>query len=297
MPFRFDQLQQSLGGTGVRRLAMACNILLLGWIAWTVAQPFLGWQRQDTDTQTAALPETQIAGIPETGERERYDITSWHLFGVPSAKPADIAPEKLNAPETRLNLELNGVYLDDQPGNSRAIISEKGKQQEHYQVGDQLPGNAVLDEIHAGHVLLERNGRYERLALTEKFNTGSNGLIMGSSPASRQSSSRTQQPSTGLPGKDQSSPNLLRLRPLVRDGVFQGMAISAGSAEGRHLLEKANVKILNSDVVTTINGIEIHDAEAGMALLEDYTEPERLELIIRRGDETIPVIIDPDAGN
>jgi general secretion pathway protein C len=294
MPVHLDQLQQSLGESGIKRLAMGCNLLLLAWIAWTVAQPIVSWRQADTDTLTKVLPEKQIAWTPETRESEQYDIASWHLFGVLSAQPAKVSPAKINAPETRLNLELNGVYLEDQPGNSRAIIAEKGKQQEHYQVGDRLPGNAVLDEIHAGHVLLERNGRYERLALSEQRTTGSNGFIGVASPAPRLNI-RGNSPQA-QPRDSQTTPRLLKLRPVVRDGAFQGMAISAGSAEGRRLLEKANVKIQQRDVITAINGIEIHSAEAGMVLLEDYIEPERLELIIKRGDETIPVIIDPSVG-
>ncbi len=298
MPVRLDQLQQSLGESGIKRLAMGCNLLLLAWIAWTVAQPIVSWRQADTVTSTAVLPEKQIASTPGSREREQYDIASWHLFGILSAQPAKVSPAKVNVPETRLNLELNGVYLEDQPGNSRAIIAEKGKQQEHYQIGDRLPGNAVLDEIHAGYVLLERNGRYERLALSEKRSTGSNDSIVIASPAIRQNTgSAAQRSSTDLPGNTRSAPTLLKLRPVVRDDAFQGMAISAGSAEGRRLLEKANVKILPHDVITAINGIEIHSAEAGMALLEDYNEPERLELIIKRGDEIIPVIIDPSVGD
>jgi general secretion pathway protein C len=295
MPIELNQLQQALGESGIRRLALVCNLLLLAWIAWTVAQPIVNWQQADTDMSTAGPPEKQIAWTPETSAREQYDIANWHLFGVLSAQPAQVSPAKANAPETRLNLELTGVYLEDEPGKSRAIIAEKGKQQEHYQVGDRLPGNALLDEIHTGHVLLERNGRYERLALSEQRATGSNGFIGVASPAPR-FNIRGNSPQA-QPSDSQTTPRLLKLRPVVRDGAFQGMNISAGSDEGRNLLGKANVKLMPRDVIIAINGIEIRSAEAGMALLEDYTEPERLELMIKRGDETIPVIIDPDAVN
>ncbi len=297
MPFHLDQLQQSFGKSGIRHLALGCNLLLLGWIAWVVTQSILTWQQPDTDTQTTGLSEGQIERTPETRNSARYNIASWHLFGQPSAQPAEISPAKTNAPETRLNLELNGVYLEDQPENSRAIIAEKGKQQEHYQVGDQLPGNAVLDEIHEEYVLLLRNGRYERLALTEKRTSASSGSSAVARTAPRRPTSKVQKPITSLPGEAQSLSTLLKLYPVVHNGVFQGMTISGGSGEGRRLLKTANVKLKRRDVVTAINGIEIESAEVGKTLLDNYTATERLELIIKRGDKRIPVTIEPDTSN
>lgn len=297
MPFQLDHLQQSLGGAGVRRLAMVCNLLLLGWIAWMIAQPILAWLQPDTDTQTAGLPEQQIARTPEADESERYNIANWHLFGKPAAQPARISPAKANAPETRLNLELNGVYLDDQPEYSRAIISEKGKQQQHYRSGDQLPGNAVLDEIHEGHVLLLRNGRYERLALAENHTNTLPGITRASRPAAGRPDGNTRNLSTELPTAAIPVYKLLNLQPVLSDDVFKGMYIRAISNEGRRLLKTANVELKQNDIVTSVNGVEITSAEAGKTLLDNYTITERLELIVKRGDQTIPVIIDPDAGN
>jgi general secretion pathway protein C len=297
MPFQLHQLQQSLGEKGIRRLALGCNLLLLGWIAWMIAQHIPGWQQADTDTQITGLPAKQIAQTPEPRNSEQYNIASWHLFGKPSAQPAMVTPEKTNAPETRLNLELNGVYLEDQPENSRAIIAEKGKQQEHYQPGDNLPGNAVLDEIHAGHVLLLRNGRYERLALTEKSTTASSGINRSARQAPKRAAETPGKPQTHLPSEVQSISKLLSLHPVMSDDVFKGMTIRGVGSEGRRLLKAANVKLKQHDVVTTVNGIEIESAEAGKALLDNYTATERLELVIKRGRERIPVTIDPGAAN
>jgi general secretion pathway protein C len=297
MPLQLGHLQQLLGETGIRRLALGCNFLLLGWIAWTVAQPIIARQQPDADdTQAAKLQQRQIARTVETPGAEQFNISSWHLFGVPSAPAEKVTPAKTNAPETRLNLELNGVYLgDDQPGNSRAIIAEKGKLQEHFRMGDQLPGNAVLDEIHADHVLLVRNGRYERLALTEKRTTAPGSTTARPSP--RHPANKLRAPSPAMPGEAQSISELLKLQPVIRDGVFQGMTISASSGKGRLLLNNANVKLIQRDLVTAVNGIEILSADVGSTLLDNYTATERLELIIKRGDKRIPVIIDPEASH
>jgi general secretion pathway protein C len=294
MPLQLGNLQQTLGETGIRRLALACNLLLLGWIGWLITEPVLDWLERDKDAQTAAAPEKQPAStaLPPR-DRKQYDIAGWHLFGEPSAQPAKVSPAKTNAPETRLNLELSGVYLDDQSEYSRAIISEKGRQQAHYRIGERLPGNAVLDEIHEEYVLLLRNGRYERLMLPE--NTAAQGGIVAASPPSGQSARQIANRTTILQGSPAPPSPLLKLRPVVRKGVFLGMSVRGGSVEGQQLLEKTNIELKPGDVITAINGIEIRSAAAGMALLEDYTTPERLELMIKRGEETIPVILDPEA--
>jgi general secretion pathway protein C len=298
MPLRLNQLQQSLGETGIRRLALTCNVLLLGWIAWMVAQHIIAWQQPDADAaQAGKQQKSPIARIPETPGAEQYNIAGWHLFGVPSTQHEKPAQAKTNVPETRLNLELNGIYRDDLPGNSRAIISEKGKQQEHYRVGEKLPGNAVLDEIHEEYVLLLRNGRYERLALTEDTGNSLKGNRTATNPALRQLGRQLAKPATRPRRAKQSTSTLLRLRPVVREGLFVGMSIRGGNSEGQRLLDNTNVKLEPGDVVIAINGMEIRSAEAGMAMLEDYNEPERLELMIKRDDKTIPVIIDPAAGN
>jgi general secretion pathway protein C len=295
MPLRLDNLQQSFGETGIRRLALACNLMLLGWIGWLIAEPVLDWLERDTDKQIVAPPEKQPARTVEPRNKEQYEIASWHLFGVPAAQSAKVSPAKTNAPETRLNLELNGVYLDDQPEYSRAIISEKGKQQAHYKTGDKLPGNAVLDEIHAGHVLLLSNDRYERLPLIEDRTSASSGSNTTSRSAPRQVSGKPRKPQTRPPSEHQPISKLLSLHPVMSDDAFKGMTIRGISSKGRSLLGTANVKLKQNDVVTAVNGIEILSAEAGKTLLDNYTTAERLELIIKRGRERIPVIIDPDA--
>lgn len=293
MQFRLDQLQQSIGGKGVRRIALGCNILLAGWIAWTLTQAVTGLRETNSGPQPADATDRKPAQSGETRRPEQYNIAGWHLFGEPSLQSAQPEPEKTNAPETRLNLELNGIYLGDQAADSRAIIAEKGKTQAHFRSGDQLPGNAVLDEIHADHVLLLRNGRYERLALPENpgGDAGMGFVVSSTSPvqAARRAAILARPRAAA-----QSLPTLLNLRPVVRDGQFRGMAIRAGSSEGQRLLDNTNVKLEPGDVVIAINGMEIRSAEAGMAMLEDYTEPERLELTIMRDDDIIPVIIAPE---
>ena len=60
------------------------------------------------------------------------------------------------APETRLNLELQGVFTNNNPDLSSAIIAERGKNGELFAIGDRVPGNALLHAVEQDHVLIKR---------------------------------------------------------------------------------------------------------------------------------------------
>ena len=67
------------------------------------------------------------------------------------------------APETRLNLELQGVFTNNNPDLSSAIIAERGKNGELFAIGDRVPGNALLHAVEQDHVLIKRGSRLEKL--------------------------------------------------------------------------------------------------------------------------------------
>lgn len=91
-------------------------------------------------------------------------ILSRNLFGVADARAETPTVATV---ETRLPLELRGVFVDDQASDSAAIVAQKGKSGELYVVGGMLPGNAELMEVHEDHVVLRRAGNLEVLKFPE----------------------------------------------------------------------------------------------------------------------------------
>ncbi|HAR60730.1 MAG TPA: hypothetical protein DCS18_11115, partial [Alcanivorax sp.] len=71
----------------------------------------------------------------------------------------------VDAPDTRLSLELLGLFQTRDRDKSSAIIAEKGKDAELFHIGDAIPGNAELEDIYADRVILRRQGRLETLRL------------------------------------------------------------------------------------------------------------------------------------
>lgn len=110
--------------------------------------------------------EAAVSRQPNPVERlpSAKDIAGWHLFGAAPAQER-AAPAPITAPDTKLDLKLRGIVASTEAGSARAIIEDSTGRQSSYGLGDQLPGSALLREIHPVWVILERNQRYETLRM------------------------------------------------------------------------------------------------------------------------------------
>ncbi len=161
----FVRLMQS---TQMRRVILGINLLLVIWIASQLASLTWGFFAPDRETGPAAV-ETAAAPVQRNEELELIrQIPGWHLMGVVSQQAAPVreaAP--IEAPDTRLKLILRGALSSDDPEHARAIIADPRGKEDQYAIGDNLPGNAELSEVHPDRVILKRNGRYETLRLPQ----------------------------------------------------------------------------------------------------------------------------------
>jgi type II secretion system protein C len=92
------------------------------------------------------------------------DLANLDLFG---RQQTSEVPQVVEAPETKLNLELQGVFTADNEKNSTAIIAEKNKPGELFHIGDKVPGNAILAAVYDDHILIRRGTRIEKLMFTD----------------------------------------------------------------------------------------------------------------------------------
>jgi general secretion pathway protein C len=93
-----------------------------------------------------------------------YNIARLNLFGEVSVKEEALP---VDAPETKLNLELQGVFTSETAERSSAIVAQIGKEGILYYPGDRLPGNAVLTGVYDDHILLKRGTRVESLKFSD----------------------------------------------------------------------------------------------------------------------------------
>jgi type II secretory pathway component PulC len=98
--------------------------------------------------------------MPASIEQPVMNMASWHLFGISTSYTELI-------PVTDLKLTLRGLLVSVPAKDSQVIISELGKEEKVYSVGDPLPGGAILYKILIDSVILQHNGRLEKLSPPE----------------------------------------------------------------------------------------------------------------------------------
>jgi len=148
-------------------------VLLVIALAFVLAQTFwLLWYGPNEPIPSNSKTRLQVASAGQTVSLSQSQVDSWQLFGS-FEQVAPQSDKPTDAPETRLRLELLGVFQTADTEKASAIIAEKGKEGELYRIGDSIPGNASLEEVYPDRVILRRAGRLETLRWSDSSLGGS----------------------------------------------------------------------------------------------------------------------------
>jgi len=145
------------------RMITPVKVLLAILIAWVLADGvwfFLGGAETDVAMTSSSAPRSVAVGQDVASAR---DIAAMDLFG--RADSAEVAA--LDAPETRLQLELQGVFLGNGDDTSSAIVAERNRDGRLVFIGDRMPGNAELVRVLEDRIVLRRGGALETLRFPE----------------------------------------------------------------------------------------------------------------------------------
>ncbi|MFT5111512.1 MAG: type II secretory pathway component PulC [Parasphingorhabdus sp.] len=195
-------------------LGVSANLIALaavGWVGWDT------WQRGILDGYKP--PKAQVAAQSAPVTRTTYNINAIigaHLFGAAN-QVKQVVKQKV-APPTRLNLVLVGVIASGIDSNGLALIEVTRGKQQVIRVGQSIgKTGATLSQVATDHVLIERNGKLEKLSLkrpglkNEKPKTldigqqnlaailPSNNVTRASEPAVTATTVDTTTPSPGAP--------------------------------------------------------------------------------------------------
>ncbi|MFO7995132.1 MAG: type II secretion system protein N [Marinobacter sp.] len=261
---------------------MLANLLLVGlvvYLAWILAQTtwLIAWDERPV-AEASSLASS--AGT-EAASRRLQPMAAHHFFGRASEQTRVAEVVRRSAPETRLNLRLEGVLVAERPEDSGAIVAGSNGVTEHYRVGDVLPGNAELSEVEPGRILIRRNGQYESLAFDEESSAGMVEDVEEepdvASPEQFLSEAREQLDSQGVAALAPYG-----LSPAGDDGS-SGYVYDGSSA----MLNAVSLRA--GDVITAINGQRLGDLEQDMTLLEDWRSQSQLEIEIERDGSILTV--------
>lgn len=220
------------------------------------------------------------------------EIVARHLFGQAQAVGAG---QGSAIPETQLQLVLRGVMASGDPRTATAIIADPSGNENFYRVGKELPGSAILKEVHDQHIVLSRGGRIEVLRLPEDALKGSEGVkpppaaLMPSSVAPPAAGPLVQQYRDQFLHDPQSLANALQGEPYWESGRMIGYRLRPGRDAGA--LMKLGLR--PGDIVTAINGMSMADAAGRTELLRNIANATQFNVDMRRNGKpfsiTIPV--------
>ena len=245
------------------------------------------------DPELPRLEETESGGRTE---RIRYQqVRDWALFGTwEEQQGGGNGDQPVDAPETRLQLQLLGVFQTGEQGQSPgAIIAEQGDNGKLYQIGDRLPGNARLEQVHADRVILRRQGQLETLKLESP---GLDGGVQAVDRADKQQRSRGGDGSSE--SRDRDGPAMSGDVQEQRQRIIRGLGLES-SDQGYVIGESAPAQLLDrvglkpGDVVVSVNGHDVGEKKADLAALREYHDKGSAKVVIQRGSQRFTVTVPP----
>ena len=307
----FDLFQQYS-----RKLATVTSIVFAVLLGLSVANTVLFIVENKDDGPGISL----TTNTPEVTARKssNIDLSSLNLFG---RVQETTTPQVVDAPETKLNLELQGVFASENEKASTAIVAEKNKAGELFHIGDRLPGNAVLSAVFDDHILIRRGSRTEKLMFSDSnLRSRTSSSITRNQASSKPTSSRLQQireriaqrnSNPGIPAVLSRAPgsSLRNYMDENRDKIHndpQAMLtelgvtpVSDGNARGYKVSSAVSQTSLmqaglqQGDVILSVNGKAVGDVMNDRAYIDQTMASKRVRVEVQRGSRrfflTVPI--------
>ncbi len=266
------------------RLVVLLTILVL--LAYQLA--ILFWQiYPQPDLSAAMIAKTSVSsGQSSPDQRSKAEqanaIAGAHLFGkVVVDQVVEAVVEQ--APETKLNYKLRGIYFSEADELSSAIVEVKPNNSQHYYIDDELAENITVSSIARDHILINRYGKIERLNLQKPVVSKSDNTVASRVLSNPAVSTRLLQ---SYKKRYVSNPLALAKRfqaiPVQENGRNIGFRLKA--LRGESLLKKLDFN--ENDVFTKINGISLDKPFQALDALKSLTTANSVSVtIMRNGSE------------
>jgi len=208
-------------------------------------------------------------------------IINGHIFDVAQVQ-APPGRDGTNPPPTSIPLVLSGVIAADNPQNGLAILGQSAQAAKVYAVGDNVPGGAKLYQVFNDHVVIDRGGQLESLALPRQL--GSAGMPNAPSPstAALQTESpivdRMRKLMTDQPGLLM---DVMRPQPVFAEGRQRGFRVYPG--RNRQAFVRLGLK--PGDLVTAINGTPLDDPARGQEILKTLSSSSEARVTVTRNGQ------------
>lgn len=216
-------------------------------------------------------------------------VANKHVFGEANAEPE--AKVIKDAPKTRLDLVLRGVLAHKPMEKALALISRGNGRQEVYAVGDSLPGNAELVEVHTDRVIIEYQGRYETLPLEQikgvALQTNATAAPVKRAPRTSTKPAIAPQRAASLRNEFLANPSKLMSMVNIKQQR------SGGKLLGYQINPKGDPSLFyelglqEGDVLMSVNGLSVSNTQA----LNSLRGADRYDVVVMRGGAEVPLSI------
>ena len=214
---------------------------------------------------------------------EDYQILiTRNLFNIHEKVVEEKEPE---TPPVPINLRLVGVQLSEATGNYAIVEDGKQKQQDLFSVDEMLFGQAKLVSISTDSIIIEANGKEQKLSIEDGDKKASATASAGGSAVGA-STLDVAVNGGELEEALSNMPVLLsqaRAVPYFRDGKSVGMrlfAIRQGS-----MYEKLGLQ--NGDIIKGVNGTEINDPTQALKIFEQLRDERNIETVVERAGQDV----------
>lgn len=264
-----------------QRLPFWLSILLVAAIGWYLAR--LVWLLYPLPDQVDWVPPPPPQTRAAAGPGSDYSaLLSAHLFGEASAAAEPVVADVVDAPDTRLNLNLRATVAADDPQFAHAIIADGAGKENAYFLKDLVPGGATLHQVHVDRVILNRGGVLEALRLPREST--------GDSPSARQPSAAAAAPAPApAPSVQQvvqqnaaNFTEIVRPQPFMPNGQLRGYRIYPG----RNRQQFAALGLRPGDLVTEINGVALNNPAQGMEVFRSLGDSTQVTLTLERDGQS-----------
>lgn len=184
-------------------------------------------------------------------------IQSWHLFGVYGGDTAN-KTARTQAPKTKLDLTLLGVFRGSIRTSGWAIIRTGNAPERIYAAGDRIAPGVTIEAVGINKVYIQRHGQEETLSLPEW--AGASGLEPTNQPG----------PNRRAPTKKTADNDVDGIKiTSTRMGIARKLALRGG------------------DVLLSINGYPMNSLSDVILGMKSMQEASRSTAIIERDGKKI----------
>ena len=249
----------------------------LAWLTWLIIAPEPLVLRAPAKGQVAE----DSAATAGTGQ--------YHLFGDYTAAPVEEVPQEVEAPDTRLRLELLGVTRSSRNELSSAIIAPKGGAGDFYRIGDVVQGRTRLAAVYDDKVILDTNGKLETLKFDEESKRGLEARTV-----------QAPEPDSSIRDRFKEVRNPTDFMNLVNEeaasdpeGALREMGLKAVGPGQGYVVQKGSMltalQLQPGDIVLSVNGQPLGDPQSDQQILQQVTEEGNARIEVQRGNSRFVV--------